>query len=76
MTIEKGVTFGVSLHDTFDFQGVKSVMKGVDIFSGQYVVWIYPVVDMVWIYPGFFYGKGVAPDAVTCRPKGLPPTWI
>ena len=51
-------------------------MKDVDISSGQYVVWIYPVVDMVWIYPGFFYGKGVAPDAVTCRPKGLPPTWI
>ena len=25
-------------------------MKGVDISSGQYVVWIYPVVDMVWIY--------------------------
>ena len=25
-------------------------MKDVDISSGQYVVWIYPVVDMVWIY--------------------------
>ena len=40
----------MTLFDFVRLDKVKSVMKGVDISSGQCVVWIYPVVDMVWIY--------------------------